>query len=180
MVAGIVTALAVVGILLAFGRPEPGWYNYAQAHEDGTSHIHVTPTPTPPPPLGLNGPLSLDTHATYHDANRRLVITVTINNPPPEGWEFEHASVSIEANHNDWNLSATVQSWNELQGLVFSGDHFAVDMALPDYADFNRLTEPVLARVNAGLSYRDRASSQQIWLNENMYIDLNDRDNWVQ
>ena len=177
----ILVGASVLAVALAI-QPQ------AQAHEDGTIHIHPTPTPTPPPPLGLNGPLSLDTSVVYDDAERQLVIIATINNPPPEDWKYTNSSINVDASHQLWSLNSHVRGSGEHSTvyygadaknvIVFSTDHFVAEVPLPDYVDFNRLTEPVLAKVEVWLQYRDIATDKHIQLNETLYFDLNDRDNW--
>ncbi len=178
--ASAIVAASVVAVVLSF-QPQ------AQAHDDGTLHIHVTPTPspTPPPtPLGLNGPLSLDTSAVYDDATRHLVVTSIIDNPPPEGWEFERAYITVSAWHEDWSLETEARGFGPriVSGLpelvIFDTNHFSAEIPLPDYADFNRLTEPVLAKVDAQITYHDPAREEYIRVEETLYIDLNDRRNW--
>ena len=170
-----VFAIAAVSVIAVVVSLQPR----AQAHDDGTIHIHPTPTPTPPPPLGLNGPLKLDTTVMYDDATRKIFISSVISNPPPEGWVFDTASTSIEASHNRWKLNSSAHGYHwDLRGVFFDGERVAFEMELPDYAEFNRLTEPVLARVQTGLTYCDHRANQCINLSEQMYIDLNDRNNW--
>lgn len=184
----VATALAIAAVaviaLVASMQPNPR----AQAHDDGTSHIHVTPTPTPLPHPGLNGPIGLDTSVVYDDGSRELVIVATINNPPPEGWGYNYANINVKAAHNNWELSAyrNGYGYQHVIGphppLRFYTDHLTVEIPLPDYADFNRLTEPVLARVEVTLAYKVEdprsTSSEEIQLHEVLYFDLNDRDNW--
>lgn len=177
-----IAAASVITAVISF-QPNPR----AQAHDDGTSHIHVTPTPTPTPtpaPLGLNGPLSLGTSVVYQDADRELVVISTINNPPPDGWEFDQATMKISASHEDWILETSARGYSSRyivdgqQRVVFNTDHLIAELPLPDYADFGGLTEPVLANVWVYMVYRDDARGDEIQLRETVYIDLNDRNNW--
>ena len=176
-----IAAVAIVAVAISL-QPQ------AQAHEDGTIHIHPTPTPTPPPPLGLNGPLTLDTSVAYDDATRYLIISSDISNPPPEGWIYSYASINVDASHEHWSLSSHVYGQGEQHYIypgtdvqrivVFKTNYFGAEVPLPDYVDFSLSTEPVLARVTVHLQYKSASSHQSMNLDDTLYIDLTDRDNW--
>lgn len=180
-----IAVVAVIAVAISL-QPQP----QARAHDDGTSHIHVTPTPTPPPPLGLNGPLTLNTNVVYDDATRHLVISSHISNPPPEGWIYSYASINIDSYTDHWNLQSHVyghgeQHWTytgtDVQRIVvFKTDHLGAEVPLPDYVDFSLSDESVLAKVSVNLQYQSESSNQSMSLDDTLYIDLTDRENWAQ
>ena len=176
-------AIAVLLTALAIILPEPS-RPPAQAHEDGTLHIHPTltptpsPTPTPLPALGLNGPLTLDTGIVYQRGQHRLVVTTVVNNPPPEGWHFEYASVEVGVNYKGWGFHTSESSYEVGHKVSFQDDIITANLPLPEYVDLNQLTEPMIAHVNIYARYSNGRGQDDLYPYEVMYVDLHDRNNW--
>lgn len=165
--------IAVMAVSLA-GQSGP----LAQAHDDGTLHIHPTPTPTPLPPLGLNGPLSLGTGIVYQGQQHRLVVTSVVNNPPPEGWHFANGYVNVHVNYKGWNFSTDGNYHDDHGRVTFQDDVLKASLPLPEYVDFNQLTEPMIAHVGSSVRYYNDRGQDDMELYETMFVDLRDRGNW--
>ena len=173
VVVALMLSLAVLVVSLTSQSRMP-----AQAHDDGTLHIHPTPTPTPLPPLGLNGPLSLDTGIVYQKSQHRLVLTTVVNNPPPEGWYFNWASSSVYVNYKGWNFETEANNHDNSGRVSFQDGVITANLPLPEYVDFNQLTEPMIARVNVSMEYGSDRGQRGLNPRERMYVDLHDRRNW--
>ena len=173
----LVGAIAVVG--LSSPRPVA---NTVQAHEDGTNHIHPTPTPTPYPVLGLSGQVSLHSEAYYHKSTHSLSVTTTVINapPPPAGWKFSSSSWRVDVNYQGWQFSGSCDDlpWDEFSPAKYENGKATCDISLPDYVDFDKLTEPMLVQVWASAYYKGDNRPGDLSLSEVIYIDLFDRDNW--
>lgn len=141
------------------------------------------------PLLGLNGPLSLETGIVYRQQQRRLVVTTTVNNPPPESWQSSDPYASIYVNHDGWNLETSGygsgptnpfgNGGHQQEGNVtFRNGVVTANFPLPEYVDLNQLTGPVIAQVRVNLRYYNDRVQNDLYLEETMYVDLHDRNNW--
>ena len=171
--------LGVFGILFTGSDWSP-----ARAHEDGTLHIHPTLTPTPeptPPPLpllGLDGPLTIETSVMYQQTQHRLVVTTTVNNPPPEGWYFGHGSVNVNVVYKGWSFETSGLSHDGTHRVMFQDDKLTANLPLPEYVDLTLLEDPMIARVYTNLDYYNNRGPRHLSPSESMYVDLRDRDRW--
>ena len=131
----IVGAVAVVSALVVVANQfQP---DISRAHEDGTVHIHPTltptptPTPTPLPPVGLDGPLSLDKSMHYDQENHELEVVSRVNNPPPDGWEFQGAEIRVDLEHQDWSGEVRVYTWQDSRKVVLNCEEGALYATIP-------------------------------------------------
>jgi len=178
----IAAALALMGVIAITGlwSPQPV-ANIVQAHEDGTDHIHPTPTPTPYPALGLAGQVSLHTEAYYHESDHSLLVVTIVNNapPPPDGWQFQRSQWDVNVEYQGWSFGTSCEIYpqDEHHHHAYE-DGRACEIPMPDYVDFDKLTEPMLVRVGAYVRYAGDDRPGELDLYENIYIDLFDRGNW--
>lgn len=171
--------LGIVGVV-SYGPAQPA-SDIVRAHDDGTDHYHPTPTPTPYPALGLAGPVSLQSEVYYRESAHVLEATTTVLNapPPPAGWKYEWSSWNVHVEYQGWSFSTGCSAWNELGNTSRYSDGVATcRMGLPDYADFNRLSEPMVVQVSVQVSYRGDNNRGHIQPSETLYVDLFDKDNW--
>ena len=174
-------ALAVLLGVLAVSLNRPSG-PLAQAHDDGTLHIHPTLTPTPSPPptplpaLGLNGPLSLQTTMVYQKSRHRLVVTATVNNPPPEGWRSQWASASVHVDYKEWSFY-TDSSVGDGR-LVLHDNVLTANLSLPEYVVLEQLAEPLIAHISVHVQYSNDRRQNELYPSETIFVDLRDRRNW--
>lgn len=187
VVAGTIIALALIGVLLAFGWPEPGWYNYAQAHDDGTNHIHPTPTPTPAP---LKGQPQMVSSAKYNLTTHTLDFTSRVIDAPKreDGWYIgqyggDRVQHSAEITYQGWSSSSRCDA--EYQEPVDDATHGVAQcsLPLPDHWDLEKVSSSIVVPVGVSGPYFYRKHGEdpvQIGMQATLYVDLFVRDNWTE
>ena len=89
----------------------------------------------------------------------------------------------------DWSVNVQYQGWHfgfdcrhdpydDRGNARYENGRATCQISLPDYVDFDKLSEPMLVQMQASVSDDGDHRPGDINLHETLYVDLSDKDNW--